>query len=101
MDKTSAKNRRTWIIAGVICFVMLFLPLLDILIRYYQEWKTSLNDFIIKILIALIASVLISIFFGYSVTKKDSRLILISSIIIALALVAIFCIYNLSKHAFN
>ena len=101
MDEVAAKRRKTGIIAGAICFFVLYLPLLDVLIRYYQEWGASWKDFIIKLLIATIAPVSISIFFGYSVSKRDSRLILLSSLIVAVALVTIFCIYNYSTHPLN
>jgi hypothetical protein len=53
------------------------------------------------LLIAVIAPILISAFFGYSVAKRDSRLILIACLIIAVALVAVSCIYSLSIHPFN
>jgi len=90
------------ITAGTICFFVLYAPLVDVLIRYYR-WKESMSiqDLIIGLLIAIIAPILISTFFGYSVSKRDSRLILIACLIIAVALVAVSCIYSLSIHPFN
>jgi RsiW-degrading membrane proteinase PrsW (M82 family) len=101
VNKNSAKNR--WgVTAGVICFVILYAPLADVLIRYYR-WRGSepIRDLIIGLLIAVIAPILVSAFLGYSVSKRDSRLILIACLIVAVALVAVSCIYSLSLHPFN
>ena len=101
MDKTLPENRRIGIIAGTICFIVLYVPLLDVIIRYYQGWPVSLENFITKLLIAMVATALISIFFGYSMSKRDSRLIFISSLIVTVALIAIVCIYSFSTHPLN
>jgi multisubunit Na+/H+ antiporter MnhE subunit len=102
VNNISAKNRWWGVTAGAICFVVLYAPLVDVLIRYYR-WKGSMSipDLIIGLLIAIIVPILTSTFFGYSVSKRDSRLILISCLIIAIALVAVSCIYSLSIHPFN
>ena len=90
------------VIAGATCFVVLYAPLADVLIRYYR-WKGSepIRDLIIGLLIAVIAPILVSTLFGYTVSKRDSRLILIACLIVAVVLVALSCSYSLSLHPFN
>jgi hypothetical protein len=101
MKEVLAKSRKNGIIAGAICFAVLYLPLLTAqLAVIWGEWENV--DYWIALiafnLMAMIIAGLIAGFFGYWIAKKDKILIILALIIVAIAFVVEFVVSNLITH---
>lgn len=93
MEEVVTTKRKTGLIAGTICFFVLFSPLLFVMInRAKADWEEYFGSWLIFFVILLgsmIIPVGISVFFGRSIAKRSRSLVIQSSFLVSVALIII------------
>jgi small-conductance mechanosensitive channel len=93
METVLQNKRKTGIIAGAICFLVLYSPLLFATINRaqadWQEYFGSWLGFTTVLLGNTIIPILLSVFWGNSIAKRSKPWIMQSSIVVSIALVII------------